>query len=73
MLRKKENKDGTGNDKIINLNDTNDQTNYGLSKMEFANSVISDPAFENIRFKNFLLIFDIIQKICKDISLDMEK
>ena len=65
--------DGTGNDKIINLNDTNDQTNYGLSKMEFANSVISDPAFENIRFKNFLLIFDIIQKICKDISLDMEK
>ena len=41
--------------------------------MEFANSVISDPAFENIRFENFLLIFDIIQKICKDISLDMEK
>lgn len=64
--------DGTGNDKIINLNDTNDQTNYGLSKMEFANSVISDPAFKNIGFENFLLIFDLIQKICKDIASDTE-
>lgn len=65
--------DGTGNDKIINLNDTDDQTNYGLSKMEFANSVISDPAFENIGFENFLLIFNLIQKICKDITSDMGK
>ena len=64
--------DGTGNDKIINLNDTNDQTNYGLSKMEFANSVISDPTFGNIRFENFLLIFDLIQQICKDIASDKE-
>lgn len=65
--------DGTGNDKIISLNDINDQTNYGLSKMEFANSVITDPAFGNIRFDNFLLIFDLIQKICKDITSDIEK
>lgn len=64
--------DGTGNDKIINLNDTDDQTNYGLSKMEFANSVISDPSFENIGFKNFLLIFDLIQEICRDITSDKE-
>lgn len=61
--------DGTGNDRIINLNDLNDQTNYGLSKMVFAKSVISDPAFEHIRFDNFLLIFDLIQKICRDIGL----
>ena len=49
------------------MNDTDAQTNYGLSKMEFANSVISDLAFENIEFENFLLIFDLIQEICKDI------
>ncbi len=61
--------DGSGKDKIINLNDLNDTTNYGLSKMEFAKSVISDPAFKHIRFNNFLLIFDLIKEICKDIGL----
>ena len=70
--------DGTGNDRIISLNDINDQTNYGLPKMEFAKSVISDPTFSHISFKNFLMIFDLIQEICKDINaeqieLDYEK
>lgn len=55
------------------MNDTDAQTNYGLSKMEFANSVISDLAFENIEFENFLLIFDLIQEICKDITSYMGK
>ena len=41
--------------------------------MEFANSVISDFAFENIEFENFLLIFDLIQEICKDITSYMGK
>ena len=62
--------DGSGNDKIISLTDIKDETNYGLSKMAFAESVISDPAFQHIRFDNFLLIFDLIQKICEDIELE---
>ena len=60
--------DGSGKDQILNLNDVNDKTNYGLSKMLFAESVINDPDFSHIKYDNFTLIFDMIQAICYDIK-----
>lgn len=60
--------DGSGSDKVISLTDIHDETNYGLSKAAFAESVISDTRFAHISYKNFLLIFDMIKKICEDIN-----
>ena len=60
--------DGSGSDKIISLTDLGDDTNYGLSKNVFAESVISDVGFAHLEYKNFLLIFDMIKLICEDID-----
>lgn len=60
--------DGSGADKIIRLTDVKDETNYGLSKVAFAESVFSDTRFAHLSYNNFLLIFDMIKKICENIN-----
>lgn len=57
--------DGCNDDKVINL-DTDDETNYALPKMKFAECVLGKkPGFANFDFSNFLEVFRIIDTINK--------
>lgn len=56
--------DGSGSDKVILLNSINEKTNYAMSKMEFAKSIINgEENFTELSYKNFTLVFDIIKEI----------
>ena len=66
--------DGSGLDKVIVLNSINDTTNYAMSKMEFAKAIINEEEdFSNLSYENFILVFDVINKIYNKTIKDAQK
>lgn len=56
--------DGNSKSRVYSIDDDECKTNLALPKMKFADSILNySSEFENIKFDNFHLIFDLIKKI----------
>ena len=59
--------DGDEKTRVFNISDEEEKINLALSKMDFATGILEGKQeFENIKFDNFHLIFDIVQQILQE-------
>ena len=59
--------DGSGECKVIDASSGKGNTNYALSKMEFATRILHrEKPFDNVDFSAFIKLFEVIRDILKE-------